>query len=87
MLQLCSSSNTGVFAFFAFIITCLVAMTVWEVRSPGGAHRHGILGLETTRGDRLFISHLTDGEITSVYVENAQAVQYGERLFAIRPTT
>ena len=45
-------------AFFAFIITCLVAMTVWEVRSPGGAHRHGILGLETTRGDRLFISLL-----------------------------
>lgn len=28
-----------------------------------------------------------DGEITSVYVENGQAVQYGERLFAIRPTT
>ena len=28
-----------------------------------------------------------DGEITSVYVENGQAVQYGERLFAIRPAT
>ena len=28
-----------------------------------------------------------DGEVTSVYVENGQAVQYGERLFAIRPTT
>lgn len=28
-----------------------------------------------------------DGEITSVYVENGQAVQYGERLFAIRPTS
>jgi len=27
-----------------------------------------------------------DGEVTSVYVENGQAVQYGERLFAIRPT-
>ncbi len=27
-----------------------------------------------------------DGEIMSVYVENGQAVQYGERLFAIRPT-
>ena len=27
-----------------------------------------------------------DGEITSVYVENGQAVQYGERLFAIRPS-
>jgi len=45
-------------AFFAFIISCLIAMTVWELRSPGGAERHGILGLETTRGDRLFISLL-----------------------------
>ena len=28
-----------------------------------------------------------DGEIANVYVENGQAVQYGERLFAIRPTS
>jgi acetyl-CoA carboxylase biotin carboxyl carrier protein len=27
-----------------------------------------------------------DGEITNIYVENGQAVQYGERLFAIKPT-
>ena len=27
-----------------------------------------------------------DGEIVKVYVENGQAVQYGERLFAVRPT-
>ena len=26
-----------------------------------------------------------DGEVVSVYVENGQPVQYGERLFAIRP--
>jgi len=26
-----------------------------------------------------------DGEVVAVYVENGQAVQYGERLFAIRP--
>jgi acetyl-CoA carboxylase biotin carboxyl carrier protein len=26
-----------------------------------------------------------DGEIVKVYVENGQAVQYGERLFAIKP--
>ena len=26
-----------------------------------------------------------DGEIVSIYVENGQAVQYGERLFAIKP--
>ncbi len=27
----------------------------------------------------------TDGEVVKVYVENAQSVQYGERLFAIKP--
>ncbi len=27
-----------------------------------------------------------DGEVVKVYVENGRAVQYGERLFAIRPT-
>jgi acetyl-CoA carboxylase biotin carboxyl carrier protein len=26
-----------------------------------------------------------DGEITGIYIENGQAVQYGERLFAIKP--
>jgi predicted small integral membrane protein len=33
-------------------------MGVLEWRSPGGAPRRGILGLDTTRGDRLFISLL-----------------------------
>jgi acetyl-CoA carboxylase biotin carboxyl carrier protein len=28
-----------------------------------------------------------DGEVTSIYVENGQAVQYGERLFAIKPSS
>ncbi|MXN65502.1 hypothetical protein GR183_11370 [Stappia sp. GBMRC 2046] len=45
-------------AFFAFIALCLVTMSVWEFKSPGGGPRHGILGLDTTRGDRLFISLL-----------------------------
>jgi len=45
-------------AFFCFILLCLATMTVWELKSPGGAPRHGILGLDTTRGDRLFISLL-----------------------------
>jgi acetyl-CoA carboxylase biotin carboxyl carrier protein len=27
-----------------------------------------------------------DGEVTKIYVENGHAVQYGERLFAIRPS-
>ena len=45
-------------AFFAFILFCLVGMSVWEFYAPGGAPRRGVLGLETTRGDRLFISLL-----------------------------
>ena len=44
--------------FFAFIATLLVLMTVWEIAVPGGAPRRGILGIDTTRGDRLFISLL-----------------------------
>ena len=34
----------------------LCGMTAWELASPGGGPRHGLLGLDTTRGDRLFIS-------------------------------
>jgi predicted small integral membrane protein len=45
-------------AFFAFIVFCLVGMSVWEYYEPGGTPRRGVLGLETTRGDRLFISLL-----------------------------
>jgi predicted small integral membrane protein len=45
-------------AFFAAIAGLLVAMTVWELRVPGGGARRGILAIETTRGDRLFISLL-----------------------------
>lgn len=42
--------------FFTCIVLLLVGMTVWEWFSPGGAPRRGILGLDTTRGDRLFVS-------------------------------
>ena len=44
--------------FFAFIATALLVMSVWEIKRPGGAPRHGVLRLDTTRGDRLFISLL-----------------------------
>ena len=45
-------------SFFIFIALCLTAMVIWEKKSPGGRPRKGILGLDTTRGDRLFISLL-----------------------------
>jgi predicted small integral membrane protein len=45
-------------AFVVFIFLCLAGMMVWEYYVPGGSPRRGILGLNTTRGDRLFISLL-----------------------------
>lgn len=44
-------------AFFSGIALLLVAMTVWELRSPC-VERRGFLPIVTTRGDRLFIGLL-----------------------------
>ena len=44
--------------FFVFIALCITAMVVWEKKVPGGSPRRGLLGLDTTRGDRLFVSLL-----------------------------
>ncbi len=44
--------------FFVFVFGAIALMGVLEWRNPGGAPRHGVLGLDTTRGDRLFISLL-----------------------------
>ncbi len=45
-------------AFFCFVAICIATMGIWEYFSPGGGPRDGVLGLHTTRGDRLFISLL-----------------------------
>jgi predicted small integral membrane protein len=44
--------------FFGVIALLLVAMTIWELSRPGGNPRYGIFAIDTTRGDRLFISLL-----------------------------
>lgn len=44
--------------FFIAIGIVLAIMVVWELKRPGGAPRRGVLGLVTTRGDRLFIGLL-----------------------------
>ena len=49
--------QTGV--FFATILALLLLMALWELCSPGGGPRRGILRLHTTRGDHLFISLLS----------------------------
>jgi len=46
------------FAVFVGIFSAMGILTVLEIRRPGGDERQGILGLTTTRGDRLFISLL-----------------------------
>jgi predicted small integral membrane protein len=45
-------------SFFIFIALCITVMFIWEKKVPGGSPRKGILGLNTTRGDRLFVSLL-----------------------------
>ena len=45
--------------FFIFIALCLTVMVLWEKKVPGGSPRRGVIGLDTTRGDRLFISLLS----------------------------
>ncbi|WP_372575111.1 DUF2160 domain-containing protein [Ruegeria jejuensis] len=44
-------------AFFAIIASILITLTVLAIKYPE-TPRVGILGIETTRGDRLFISLL-----------------------------
>jgi predicted small integral membrane protein len=44
--------------FFVFVFGAIAAMGVWEYFSPGGGPRRGVFRLDTTRGDRLFITLL-----------------------------
>jgi predicted small integral membrane protein len=45
-------------ALFVGIFSAMGVLTVLEIRRPGGNARMGVMGLVTTRGDRLFISLL-----------------------------
>jgi predicted small integral membrane protein len=53
--------------FFTAIVTMLIGMTIWELRSPT-VERKGFLPIGTTRGDRLFI-----GLVTAAYINLAWA--------------
>ena len=55
-------------AFFLFILFALITMGVWEHFRPGGDPRHGVLGLDTTRGDRLFITLLGSAFIHLIWL-------------------
>jgi len=44
--------------FFIGLFTAMGVITFIEIRYPGTSERRGVLGLTTTRGDRLFLSLL-----------------------------
>jgi predicted small integral membrane protein len=50
-------------AFFLAVVLSVVTMGIWEKCSPGGNPRRGVFSIDTTRGDRLFISWLGTGFI------------------------
>jgi predicted small integral membrane protein len=70
-------------AFFIFILLALVTMGIWEWRSPGGNPRRGILGLDTTRGDRLFITLLGSAFIHLAWLAFAGPSLLGALLISI----
>ena len=59
--------TTPVAVFFSCIVVMLIAMTVWEIKSPT-VLRKGFLPIATTRGDRLFIGLLTAAYINLGFV-------------------
>jgi predicted small integral membrane protein len=59
--------TTPVAVFFSCIGLILIAMTVWEIKSPTMLRR-GFLPIETTRGDRLFIGLLSAAYVNLAFV-------------------
>jgi predicted small integral membrane protein len=69
--------------FFALIALALAGMSAWEWWSPGGAPRRGILAINTTRGDRLFISLLLAAYIHLVWLAATSAPLWGATMVAV----
>jgi predicted small integral membrane protein len=69
--------------FWIAIAALLIAMGVWEWRSPGGAPRRGLLHIVTTRGDRLFITLLGGAFIHMIWLALAGRPLWGATGVAI----
>ncbi len=61
--------------FFVIIAALLIAFTVLAIRYPE-TPRVGILGIETTRGDRLFITLLGSAFINIAWLGLTDQAQY-----------
>ena len=58
-------------------------MSIWEWARPGGNPRDGILGLTTTRGDRLFISLLSSAYIHLAWLGLTEAALWIATLISV----
>ena len=71
-------------AFFTFILLCLLTLSAWEYFRPGGDPRSpGALGINTTRGDRLFISLLLAAYVHLAWLALVSAPLWGATIIAI----
>ena len=70
-------------SFFIVVVLSIASMGVWERYSPGGNPRRGLFGLDTTRGDRLFISWLGTGFINLGWLAFFGAPLWGGLAFSI----
>lgn len=68
--------------FFGVIGALLIVMTIWEWRAPGGNPRRGVLGIDTTRGDRLFISLLSAAFLHLLWLASVDAPLWGATLLS-----
>jgi predicted small integral membrane protein len=59
--------TTPVAIFFTCILFMLMAMTVWEIKSPTSLKK-GFLPIPTTRGDRLFIGLLVAAYLNLAFI-------------------
>ncbi len=70
--------------FFGTIALILVGMTIWEIARPGGNPRTpGLFGIDTTRGDRLFISLLSGAYIHLAWLALASGPLWWASLIAL----
>ena len=69
--------------FFMVILLALTTMAVWEHYRPGGAPRRGVLRLDTTRGDRLFISILGSAFIHLIWLGLMSTPLWGAAVLSI----
>ena len=63
-------------AFFCVIALTLITFTILAIKYPE-VPRNGVLGIETTRGDRLFITLLGSAFINLAWLGLFSAPQWG----------